>query len=115
MSISERDLQSKLDEMEAEVNQKATSDSQDTSKSVFSQLEIDPSPQVKGWIDTSKAWFDSLPKVGKAAVAIGGVWLGFSILGAVLHVVSSILTVGVIGFILYAGYRLFGNSSDRQS
>ena len=113
MSTSERDLQKKLDEMEAEVNQ-TTSASQDTSKSIFSQLEIDPS-QAKGWIDTSKAWFDSLPKVGKAAVAIGGVWLGFSILGAMLHVVSSILTVGAIGFILYVGYRLFGDNSDRQS
>ena len=115
MSLSERDLQSKLDEMEAEVNQKATSDPQDTSKSILSQLEINPSPQVQGWIDSSKAWFNSLPKVGKAAVAIGGVWLGFSIVGALLHVVSSVLTVGTIGFILYVGYRLFSNSSDRQS
>ena len=114
MSTSERDLQSKLDEMEAQVNQNATSDSQDTSKSIFSQLEINPSPQVKGWIDTSKAWFNSLPKVGKAAVAIGGVWLGFSIVGALLHVVSSVLTVGAIGFILYVGYRLFSNSSDQS-
>lgn len=114
MSTSERDLQSKLDEMEAEVNQ-TTSDSQDTSKSIFSQLEINPSPQVKGWIDTSKAWFNSLPKVGKAGVAIAGVWLGFSILGALLHVVSSILTVGAVGFILYVGYRLFSNSSDQES
>jgi hypothetical protein len=114
MSLSERDLQSKLDEMEAEVNQNATSD-RDSSKSIFSQLEINPSPQVRGWIDTGKAWFNSLPKAGKAAVAIGGVWLGFSILGAVLHVVSSVLTVGAIGLILYVGYRLFGNSSDEQS
>ena len=114
MSTSERDLQSKLDEMEAQVNQNATSNSQDTSKSIFSQLEINPSPQVKGWIDTSKAWFNSLPKVGKAAVAIGGVWLGFSIVGALLHVVSSVLTVGAIGFILYVGYRLFNNSSDQS-
>ena len=115
MSLSERDLQKKLDEMEAEVNQNTTSDSQDPSKSIFSQLEINPSPQVRGWIDTGKAWFNNLPKVGKAAVAIGGVWLGFSILGAVLHVVSSVLTVGAIGLIVYVGYRLFGNSSDEQS
>lgn len=112
MSFSERDLQSKLDEMEAEINQKTPSDSQDATKSGFPQVEINPSPQVQGWIDTSKAWFNSLPKIGKAAVAIGGVWLGFSILGAVLHVVSSILSVAVIAFILYVGYRLFNRKSN---
>ncbi len=112
MSFSERDLQSKLDEMEADINQKTPSDSQDATKSVFPQVEINPSPQVQGWIDTSKAWFNSLPKIGKAGVAIGAIWLGFSILGAVLHVVSSVLSLAVVGFILYVGYRLFKHNSD---
>lgn len=112
MSFSERDLQSKLDEMEAEINQKTAADSQEfNTKSVFPQIEINPSPKVQGWIDSSKTWFNSLPKVGKGAVAIGGVWLGFSILGAVLHIVSSVLSIAVIGFILYVGYRLFSSDS----
>lgn len=110
MSFSERDLQSKLDEMEAEINQKTAPDSQGFNpKSVFPQIEINPSPKVKGWIGSGKAWFNSLPKVGKGVVAIGGIWLGFSILGAVLHVVSSVISIAVIGLILYVGYRLFSN------
>ncbi len=112
MSFSERDLQSKLDEMEAEINQKTAADSQNTTQPIFPQVEINPSPQVQGWIDTSKAWFNSLPKFGKVAVAIGGVWLSFSILGAVLHVVSSILSLAAISLILYVGYRLFKSNSD---
>ena len=113
MSSSERDLQSRLDEMEAEMKQQQVSNSQESqTKSIFSQVEINPSPQVKGWIDSSKAWFNTLPKIGKAAVAIGGVWLGFSVLGAILHVVSSIISIGVIGLILYVGYRLFTNDSE---
>lgn len=111
MSFSERDLQSKLDEMEADINQN-TSKSQDVPQTTFPQIDLDPSPKVQGWIENSKAWFNSLPKFGKAGVAIAGVWLGFSIVGAVLHVVSSVLTIGVVGFILYVGYRLFANSSD---
>lgn len=111
MSFPERDLQAKLDEMEAEINQNQASDSQNAPQSVLPQLEIKPSPQVQGWIDQSKEWFQSLPKFGKAAVAIGGVWLGFSVLGAVLHVVSSILSVAVIGLILYVAYRLFNSNS----
>ncbi len=110
---SERDLQSKLDDLEAELNQKTVSDSQEfNTKTVFPQVEINSSTQVKGWIDNGKGWFSTLPKAGKAAVIIGGVWLGFSILGAVLHVVSSVVTIAVIGLILYVGYRLFNNSSN---
>lgn len=111
MSFSEDDLKSKLDEMEAEINQGTTASSQNTTQSVFPQVEINPSPQVQGWIDNSKAWFNSLPKFGKVAIAIGGVWLGFSILGAVLHIVSSILSIAAIGLVLYVGYRLFNSNS----
>jgi len=103
MSFSERDVQSKLDEMEAELNQETATNSQNVTQSVFPKVEINPSPQVQGWIDTSKEWFNSLPKFGKVAVAIGGVWLSFSIVGALLHVVSSILSLATIGFILYVG------------
>jgi hypothetical protein len=113
MSSSERDLKSKLEEMEAEINQKKTANSSEfNQKSAFPQFEINPSPQVQSWINSSRAWFNSLPKVGKAAVAIGTVWLGFSILGAILHVVSSIISVAIVGLIVYIGYRWFKNSSD---
>jgi hypothetical protein len=116
MSFSDRDLKSKLEEMEAEINQKqatnSNSSSESSQKSAFPQFEINPSPQVQSWITSSKAWFNSLPKVGKAAVAIGGVWLGFSLLGAILHVVSSIVSIAVVGLILYVGYRWFSRSSD---
>jgi hypothetical protein len=113
MSFSERDLQSKLDEISADLNQKvdADADTKDV-KAVFPQVEINPYPQVQNWIDSSKNLFNNLPKFGKVAVAVGGVWLGFSIVGAVLHVVSSILSVAVIGVVLYFGYRLFSSNSE---
>lgn len=110
MSFPERDLQSKLDEMEADINQD-TSKSPDAPQTVVPQIDLSPS-SMQGWIDNSKAWFNSLPKFGKAGVAIAGVWVGFTIVGAVLHVVSSVLTIGAVGVILYVGYRLFTNSSD---
>ncbi|MEO1341289.1 MAG: hypothetical protein AAFV28_09145 [Cyanobacteria bacterium J06635_13] len=112
MSFPERDLQAKLDEMEANLNQKAGADPVDNLKSVLPKIEIDPSPQVQGWIDQSKNIFNSLPKFGKVAVAIGGVWLGFSIVGAVLHIVTSLFTVATIGIVLYIGYRLFNSNSS---
>lgn len=109
--IPERDLKSKLDEMEAQINQETTAEPQEfVTKPVFPQVEINPSPQVQGWINSSKAWFATLPQVGKAAVAIGGVWLGLSVVGAVLHVVSSIVTIGFVGLLLYVGFRLFNKN-----
>ena len=108
MSFPERDLQNELNEMEAQMKQENTSKSQESSsKSISPEIEFNISPQIQSWVDSSKAWFATLPQVGKAAVAIGGVWLGFSIVGAVLHVVSSIFTIGLVGLLLYVGYRLF--------
>ncbi len=113
MSFSERDLKKKLEEMEAQINQKtAANSSESNQKAAFPQFEINPSPQLQSWINSSRAWFNSLPKVGKAAVAISTVWLGFSILGAIVHVVSSLLSIAIVGLILYIGYRWFNNSSD---
>ena len=114
MSVPERDLQSKLDEMEADLNHSADSNPIENLKSVIPDLEINPSPQVRGWIDRGKSVFNSLPTFGKVAVAIGGVWLGFSIVGAVLHVVSSVVSIAAVGFVLYLGYRLFNSSSESE-
>lgn len=111
MSYSERDLKSKLDDMEAEIKKEAVVDPEDTSKPVFPQVEMDFTSQAQGWIDSGKSWFATLPKVGKAAVAIGGVWLGFSVVGAVLHVVSSVVSIAFVGLLLYIGYRLFSRNS----
>lgn len=111
MSFSERDLQSKLDEMEAEMEAEVKPET--ASQSAFPNVEINPAPQVQHWLDSSKAWFATLPKIGKVAVAIGGVWLGFSILGAVLHVVSSVISIAFVGLLLYVAYRLFNNSQSQ--
>ena len=113
MSFSERDLQSKLDDLEAELKQENVADvPESNTNKVFPRFEVNLSPKVQGWIDSTKSWFHTLPKVGKAAVAIGGVWFGFSVLGAVFHLVSSIISIGVVGFILYIGYRLFNRSKN---
>ena len=114
MSFSERDLQSKLDDMEAKMKDNSVKNSADANFNprTLPQMEINPSPKIQGLIDNSKAWFTALPKVGKAAVAIGGIWLGFSVLGAIFHVVSSIISIGIVGLVLYVAYRLFTNKSE---
>ncbi|MGL5836485.1 MAG: hypothetical protein ACRC1Z_25135, partial [Waterburya sp.] len=105
------------DDMEAELNQQADSNFSDNPNSVLPNLpkiEINPTPQVQEWVERSKDLFNNLPQFGKVAVAVGGVWLGFSIVGAVLHVVSSIFSLAAIGLVLYVGYRLFTNNSESE-
>lgn len=111
MSFSERDLQSKLDDMEAEMKENSANNTK-FDPQTLPQIEINPSPKVQGLIDSSKAWFATLPKAGKAAVAVGGIWLGFSVLGAIFHVVSSIISIGIVGLVLYVAYRLFTSKSE---
>lgn len=113
MSFSERDLKDKLEQMQAKIDQQIAANSSESGyKSILPQVETNPTPQMQSWINYSKAWFNNLPKVAKAAVTLGGVWLGFSVLGAILHIVSSILSIGIIGLILYIGYRWFNSSSS---
>ncbi|MGF1539791.1 MAG: hypothetical protein ACFCU5_04955 [Pleurocapsa sp.] len=98
--------QQKLEDIEAEINRATTSASQNFKTEVRPRLEINPSPQVKQWLKSGRDWFESLPQVGKIAVGIGAVWLSFSLLSAFLHIVSSIISIAVMGLILYVGYKL---------
>ena len=112
---SNRNWQQKLEEIEAEINRATASDSQQSkTETVRPRIEIDPSPQVRKWIESGRDWFKTLPQVGKIAVGIGAVWLSFSVLGAFLHIISSLVSIAVMGLILYVGYKFVFNSSDTK-
>lgn len=110
----DRDWQSKLEELEAEINQTDSAPHESTPEKMFPRLEINPSPQLEQWLDSAKQWFNSLPQVGKIAVGIGAVWLSFSVLSAFLHIVSSLISIAVMGFLLYIGYRFVTNAGDNR-
>jgi hypothetical protein len=104
--------QQKLEEIEAEINRATTSASEKFNTEVRPRFELIPSPQVRQWLKSGRDWFSSLPQVGKIAVGIGAVWLSFSILSAFLHIVSSIISIAIMGLLLYLGYK-FILKSDR--
>ena len=106
--MDDRELQSKLRDMEAEVNRASNSTSPELkTERVTPQVEIEMgSPRIKNWLKLSQNWFNNLPQVGKIAVGLGGVWLVFSILGTFIHLVSSVISIAFMGFILYVGYKL---------
>ena len=110
-SSSDRDVQSKLEEMEAEINRASTFQNS-TTETTSPRVEIAPSPQMKNWLNSAKTWFDALPQVGRIAVGVGAIWFGFSVLTAFLHVVSSLISIALMGFILYIGYRFISQSKS---
>ncbi|WP_036482236.1 hypothetical protein [Myxosarcina sp. GI1] len=105
-SPGDRDWQRELEKLEAEVNRDTTSQVPNES------TEISVSDTYKNWLNSAKNWFDRLPQVGKIAVAVGAVWLSFSLLNTFLHIVSSLISIAFIGLLLYVGYKFVSNSAS---
>lgn len=81
------DWEQKLEKFEAEINQ----------SSVTKQ---------------ASNWFNNLSKPAQIVVAIGGIFLAFTVLNIFLKIVTSILTIAVLLSILYVIYRFFLASSS---
>jgi hypothetical protein len=52
-------------------------------------------------------WFNSLPNVGKVAVAVIAALVGLSLLKSVFQLVASIISLTILGVILYLVYKFF--------
>lgn len=52
-------------------------------------------------------WFNSLPKAGKVTVVIIAALVGFSLLRSVLQLVTSLISLALLGAILYLVYKFF--------
>jgi hypothetical protein len=63
----------------------------------------------------ARQWFDSLPPVGRLAVAIAAVTVAFSLLSFVWHLVTALLSIALSAVILYVVYKfLTAASSTKQ-
>ena len=89
------DQQRKLEELEAEINQPS-------SVSPPPDSPIEPSPQRS----LQERW-NSLPTLGKVAIAAIALFVSFSLLSTVLRLVTSLLSVAVLGVVLYLLYKFF--------
>jgi hypothetical protein len=61
-------------------------------------------------------WFKNLPGVGKLVVVGATVLISLSVLQAVLKLVTSAITLAVLGGLVYLGYKFFvsGGLSNKQ-
>ncbi|MEA5513443.1 hypothetical protein [Nodularia sp. UHCC 0506] len=104
----EEELQRRLQNLEAEINSTSPDVRQppkDTQKSpsVFTNF--------KSQLTKLQLWFQNLNGITKVIVAGVGVILGFAMLQAVLTLVASLISVALLAFLVYLGYKFFVSGS----
>ncbi|MDJ0846690.1 hypothetical protein [Crocosphaera sp.] len=100
----EEKLEQKFRDLEAEINGQTT--------------PVRPFKPNKdnGVFTRAASWYQGLETPAKVGVAVVGVIVGLSILNGILKLVTSLIVVGILGFILYGLYRaLIQNKSNSES
>ena len=105
------DWKNRLEELEEEIR-KATSANQSQQQSTqdtYPYVEMDSetyfAKRVAAWTEMTRDWFKALSTPGKVIVGISAVWLAFSLLNMVLHLISTLLSVAILGVLFYFAYN----------
>ncbi|VEP17267.1 conserved hypothetical protein [Hyella patelloides LEGE 07179] len=107
---TEQDLKARLEELEAEVNQKQAANEKKV-ETVHAEIETDTEEEaeliakVYSWLSLARNKFNSLSSGGKLVVGVAGIWLGFTALNMVLHLVTNLIVLGILGLVLYFVYQ----------
>ncbi|MFP4133071.1 MAG: hypothetical protein ACLFQP_06285 [Halothece sp.] len=113
MNQPNTDWEKRLQELEAEVNensQQQQTSSQKTDFSSPSPLNMgsqDFSQQLQGIKGQVQRWFQGLPIIGKVIVVAIGIGVSLSLLKTVFQLVTSVLTLAILGGLGYVGYKVF--------
>ncbi|ELS03209.1 hypothetical protein Xen7305DRAFT_00029290 [Xenococcus sp. PCC 7305] len=104
------DWKTRLEQLQEEIR-KATSSSQsseETTENVYPYVEMDSetyfAKQISTWTETTRDWFKALSTPGKVIVGISAVWLGFSALNMVFHLITTLFSMAILAVILYFAY-----------
>jgi hypothetical protein len=98
---SNKNWQEKLEKMEAEI---------------YEATPLNPpnNPE-KSVIPMISNWFSSLPTGGKVIIAVFGTMLAFSLINTVFSLVKSLLTIAILGGVLYFIYRVVVKQKNTES
>lgn len=107
---TQNDWQKRLQELEAEVNESSEKTSTEANNDFPSSVRSNSpqlSSQAKKIATQVRQWFDQLPVFGKVIVGAVGVGISLSLLKTVFQLVTSVLTLAIIGALGYVGYQVF--------
>jgi hypothetical protein len=100
----DRDLELRLQELEAQLTPPSplAPQPQQTAK-----LQTEDAGSASSSVERLMKWFDGLPGVGKLAVIGVAAIVGFAILRSVLHLIASLVSLALLGMLLYLAYKFF--------
>jgi Flp pilus assembly protein TadB len=64
-------------------------------------------PIEQSALNQAKTWFNGLNPVGKSIVVVMGISLGFTVVNSLLQLVGSLISLAILGGILYLVYKFF--------
>ncbi len=102
-----RDYDRRLQELENELNQDRPLQAGENRPGQPLQRPVNHSLPEKSVVNQVTHWFNSLPKAGKVAVVAIATLVGFSILRSVLQLVGALISLAIVGGILYLVYKFF--------
>ncbi|MGK7872072.1 MAG: hypothetical protein AB4426_01770 [Xenococcaceae cyanobacterium] len=102
-----QDWERKFQELEAEINQSSSPSPARETKSGQPQPQTQKSQQIESFLTQIRDWFNSLPTPGRVAVVVVTMVVGFSLLNTVLRLVASLLSIAILGVVLYLLYKFF--------
>lgn len=99
------DYKRKFQELEEELENDRTAKSRETQPGQWGSVNINNLHSQKALFHQATNWYNSLPDAGKVAVAIAAAFVGFSLLRTVLQLVASLISLTLLGVILYLVYK----------
>ncbi len=102
-----RDYDRTLQELETELEKDQPLLSPETQPGQLEERPVNDSQPEKSVLNQVVNWFNSLPSAGKVAVVAIAAILGFSLLRSVLQLVASLISLAILGVLLYLVYKFF--------
>lgn len=106
-----RDYERRLQELEAELNKNKPLSSVEIPFWQLLERYINRT-QIESIRNRVVNWFNSLPNPGKVAVVASAVIVGVSLFLSLLQLVASLISLAILGVILYLVYKFFVTPSS---
>ena len=112
---SEEDLQYRLQQLEAEINSKSRVIPPSPSQKIIKPW-LSAFPQLYSTTARLAIWFNKLSGMAKVVVLGVAVLFSFAILQFVFKLVTAVISLALLGILVYLGYKFLvsGSSQNKQ-
>lgn len=102
-----RELERRLREIEAQINQQSSPRPFQSQPGQLPKLQSDRLQSIQSFLQQVTNWFNGLSGVGKAVVISAAAIVGLMVLKTVFQLVTSLISLAIVGVLLYLVYKFF--------